>query len=212
MTKVDTSSEECRPCSFIDDATGQVDTVSADKQAAAGPGLPFARTMLRTATRPIALVPCAKGGTSIGPWKPAQDRATLYGSCVARVREADGHLAGMLWYQGESDAEKPLAEAHRWSASFVEMAGAFRRDVGAPKLPIVVVRISDKPRTDPARYPSWSAIQDQQARPPIPCTAIVSAEGLPRNPDDLHLTTQAQRTLGPELAAAMARLIAKGCR
>ncbi|WP_240500140.1 sialate O-acetylesterase [Sphingomonas montana] len=196
----------------LDDATGQIDTVSADKQAAVGPGLPFARAMRRTATHPIALVPCAKGGTSIGRWKPAQDRATLYGSCVARVREAGGHLAGLLWYQGESDAEKSLGEALGWTAAFVEMAGAFRHDLGVAKLPIVIVQIADSPRTDPDGYPSWRRIQAQQVRSPLPCSAIVSTRGLARNPDDLHLTTGAQQRLGPKLAAAMAGLIRRGCR
>ncbi|WP_380787064.1 sialate O-acetylesterase [Sphingomonas sp. R86521] len=196
----------------LDDATGQVDAVSADKQAAVGPGLPFARTMLRTTRHSIALVPCAKGGSSIARWKPVPDRAALYGSCVARVREAGGHLAGMLWYQGETDAETPLVDAAGWTAAFQQMTSAFRNDLAAPKLPIVIVQIADRPRTDSDRYPSWTAIQDQQVRPPLPCTAMVSAKGLPRNPDDLHLTTHAQRTLGPRLAAAMARLIAEGCR
>jgi len=196
----------------LDDASGQVDAVSTDKQAAVGPGLTFARAMLRTRGHSISLVPCAKGGSSIGRWKPASDRDSLYGSCVARVREAGGRPAGMLWYQGESDAGKPPAEAQSWTAAFERMAGAFRRDLSAPKLPIVLVQISDQPRTDPGRFPSWYVVQDQQSRPALPCTAIVSAKGLPRNPDDLHLTTQAQRTLGPRLAAAMARLIAKGCR
>ncbi len=196
----------------LDDASGQVDAVSADKQAAVGPGLTFARALLRKRQRPIALVTCAKGGTAIGRWKPASDRTTLYGSCVARVREAGGHLAGMLWYQGESDAEKPLIEAQGWTTAFQQMATAFRRDLAAPNLPIVFVQIADTPRANSGRYSSWHVVQDQQSRPPLPCTAIVSARGLPRNPDDLHLTTQAQRTLGPRLAAAMARLIAKGCR
>lgn len=196
----------------LDDASGQIDAVSADNQAAVGPGMSFARAMLRSARRPVALVPCAKGGTSIGRWAPAVDRATLYGSCIARVREAGGHLTGMLWYQGESDAEKPLANADRWAADFKQMADSFRHDLGKQTLPIVIVQISDRPGIDPDRYPGWSTIQAQQARPPLPCTAIVSARGLARNPDDLHLTTGAQQKLGPKLAAAMARLIQRGCR
>ncbi len=168
--------------------------------------------MLRSAGRPVALVPCAKGGTTIGRWTPAVDRTTLYGSCVARVREAGGQLTGMLCYQGESDAEKPPADADRWTAAFRQMATSFRQDLGKPNLPIVIVQIADRPRTDPDRYPSWIIIQAQQAQPPLPCTAIVSSRGLARNPDDLHLTTGAQQKLGPKLAAAMARLIEQGCR
>ena len=133
----------------LDDGSGQVDAVSADKQAAVGPGLTFARALLHKRQRPIALVPCAKGGTAIGRWKPASDRTTLYGSCVARVREAGGHLAGMLWYQGESDAEKPLIEAQGWTTAFQQMATGF----AATSLHRTCRSLSSRSRTRRARIP-----------------------------------------------------------
>jgi hypothetical protein len=195
----------------LDDATGQVDAVSADPQAAVGPGLFFARAMLRRGRSAIALVPCAKGGSSIGRWQPGGDRATLYGSCVARTAAAGERPAGMLWYQGESDALQTTT-AVGWTASFRRMVDGFRRDVDAPRLPIVVVQLADQPREGDARYPGWASIREQQARPLGPCIAMVSAGGLPRNPDDLHLSTGAQRLLGVRLADAMAALRKAGCR
>ena len=39
----------------------------------------------------------------------------------------------------------------------------------------------------------------------------VPAARLARNPDELHLATAAQRTLGRRLARAMTRLIRRGC-
>ena len=76
----------------LDDATGQIDAVSVDRQAAVGPGLFFARTISAASHRPVAVVPCAKGGTTIGRWAPGGGRDTLYGSCIARIREAGGHV------------------------------------------------------------------------------------------------------------------------
>lgn len=90
------------------------------------------------------------------------------------------------------------------------MATSFRHGVGKPNLPIVIVQIADRPRTNPGRYPSWAIIQTQQVEPSLPCAASVSSGGLARNPDDLHLTTGGQQKLGPKLAAAMARLIERG--
>ena len=194
----------------LDSAAGQTDMVSADRQAGVGPGLFFARAMRTRGGRPIVLVPCAKGGSSIGRWKPDRSRDTLYGSCLARVRAAGGRVRGLLWYQGESDAGKPPESAARWSAAFRELVNAFRNDLGMSGLPIVYVRIGDRP-DDAARYPSWAAIQRQQLRPRMPCSRIVSAEGLPRKPDRLHLTTAAQRRLGRALAEAMGRLLRRGC-
>lgn len=194
----------------LDDASNQIDSVSSDRQAAVGPGLTFARTLVRMRGRPVALVPCAKGGSAIAEWTPGPDRRALYGACVARTREAGGRPAGLLWYQGESDAR--LAAAQDWGQRFAALIAAFRTDVDAPRLPVVFVQIADRPRMDADRYPGWATVQDQQARLSLPCVAMVSARALDRNPDDLHLTTGAQRILGRRIATAMAALLRNGCR
>jgi hypothetical protein len=197
----------------IDSAQGQIDTVSEDRQAAVGPGLFFARALHSQDGRPVALVPCAKGGTSIGRWKAGGGRDTLYGSCLARAREAGGPLAGLVWYQGETDAEKADA-GPAWRAAFEDLVSSIRHDLGAPRLPIVFVQLADAPaQKEGARpYPSWTAIQDAQAKPLDACVAMVSAKGLGKREDDLHLTTASQRVLGARLAKAMHDLQTGGCR
>ncbi|GAA0673162.1 hypothetical protein FHT00_001595 [Sphingomonas insulae] len=193
----------------LDDAANQVDPVSADPQAAVGPGLPFARSLLRMRGHRVGLVPCAKGGSAIAAWVPGADRSTLYGSCAARVRDAKGRLAGLLWYQGESDTRG--ATSHTWRSGFAAIVAAFRNDWNAPRLPIVFVQIADRPRIGADRYPDWTVVQAEQARVSLPCVAMVSTRTLRRNPDDLHLTTDAQRILGLRLAKAMATLQRQGC-
>lgn len=198
----------------LDDATGQIDAVSVDRQAAVGPGLFFARTISAASHRPVAVVPCAKGGTTIGRWAPGGGRDTLYGSCIARIREAGGHVAGILWYQGESDAEKAPASAARWRGTFATIVAAFRADLKQSRLPIAFVQLSDKPTLDALRYPSWEVIRQQQmeAGQETRCVTMVPAAGLPRNSDDLHLSTAAQRELGARLAKAMQTLTHSRCR
>ena len=80
----------------LDSAEGQIDAVSEDRIAAVGPGLFFARALRAGAGEAIALVPCAKGGSSIGRWKSGGGRDTLHGSCLARAGEA-GRIDGVLW-------------------------------------------------------------------------------------------------------------------
>lgn len=196
----------------LDDAAGQVDAVAEDRQAGVGPGLFFARALLKHRNRPILLVPCAKGGSAIGRWAPGAGRDTLYGACLARAREAGGRVAGMLWYQGESDtgsAEKAAA----WKASFETLVASLRRDLAAPRLPVVFVQLADR-ATSPeraARYPAWETVQQAQTSLSLRCTRMVPAKDLPLNADELHLSTAGQRALGPRLAAAMARLRKGGC-
>ncbi|MEC3911865.1 sialate O-acetylesterase [Sphingobium sp. CR2-8] len=196
----------------LDSAIGQVDVVSADRLAAVGPGLFFAREFLGRTGRHVALVPCAKGGSAMKAWKPDSARKTLYGSCLSRARLSNATVSGMLWYQGETDA-RDSTEAHKWSGRFKAMIKAIRRDLRSPRLPIVFVALADEPaQSAPAGpFPAWTAMQRAQHAFHLRCTAVVSSQGLSRNSDDLHLTTNAHRQLGPALAAAMMRLLSQGC-
>ncbi|WP_343518216.1 sialate O-acetylesterase [Sphingomonas sp.] len=196
----------------LDDAAGQVDAVAEDRQAGVGPGLFFARAMLKRRTRPILLVPCAKGGSSIGRWAPGGGRDTLYGACLARVREAGGRIAGVLWYQGESDTGSD-EKAAAWKARFAALVASLRRDLAAPRLPVVFVQLADR-ATSPeraARYPAWATVQQAQAAVSLGCTHMVPAKGLTLNADELHLSTAGQRALGQRLAVAMEGLRKGGC-
>lgn len=194
----------------VDTAVNQIDAVSADPAAGVGPGLFFAQAL--QAKRPftrIGLVPCAKGGTSISQWAPSLNRMSLYGSCLARASEAmaQGKIAGILWYQGESDADS-LSDAQAWPQRFALMMASFRHDLGQPSLPLVVVGLGDRPMAGPyaARFSAWATVQLAQSQMSLPSQANVSAAGLPRNDDQLHLSTEAQAVLGERLAGAMLTL------
>lgn len=189
----------------LDDAAGQSDPVSADTKAAVGPGLFFARALSPAQGRRVALLPCAKGGSALAQWTPAVGRESLYGSCVARVRQAGGRVAGLLWYQGETDAQDNV-QAARWSDRMRTLIAAFRRDLDVARLPVVVVTLADRPDCNARRFPAWEAVRMQQANLDLPDMAHVSAAGLPLLADGLHLDTAAQRVLGRRVAAAMIRL------
>jgi hypothetical protein len=195
----------------LDSSEGQIDAVSADAAAAVGPGLAFARARLEAdPDRRILLVPCAKGGTAIAEWTPAADRSTLFGSCVARAREAKarGRLRGALWYQGESDTRTAEA-ATGWSGRFEAMLSAFRAAVAQPNLPVIVVSLGDPPETGEyaGRYPHWETVRFAQNALRLDHVRVVLARGLPRNPDRLHLSTAGQLTLGLRLADAAETLV-----
>ncbi len=73
----------------------------------AGLGLTFAVAMVESTGVPVGLVACAHGGTSMEQWNPSkkeQGGASLYGSMLRQVKLAGGKVKGVLWYQGESDA------------------------------------------------------------------------------------------------------------
>ena len=66
----------------------------------------------QTNRRALGLIPCAHGGTSMAQWDPAlQDKGgdSLYGAMIRRFQLIGGKVAGVLWYQGESDASPSAA-------------------------------------------------------------------------------------------------------
>ena len=80
-----------------------------------GCGLTFAKTRLDRTGVPVGLVASAHGGTSMQQWDPAlrdQGGNSLYGATVERFRAVGGSVAGILWYQGESDANPADAAAY----------------------------------------------------------------------------------------------------
>lgn len=90
----------------------------------------------------------------------------------------------------------------------MNLVDTFRRDLATPRLPVVLVRLADAParHQDEGRYPGWGIVQDAQASVRMGCVKVVEADGLLKIADDLHLSTAAQRRLGPRLAAAMRQL------
>lgn len=188
----------------LDTAAGQIDPVSVDTNAGVGPGLAFAKMMrVRDPRRSIILVPCAKGGTSLKQWSPDPSRATLYGSCLARAREVmpSGRLAGLLWYQGESDARDQVS-ARQWGERFETLVTAFRTDLAVPVLPVLMIGIADQPKVGrfADQFAFWSIVQQEQVNMTGANLHYVSAAGLEKLDDDLHLSTKGQIDLARRMA------------
>lgn len=190
----------------IDSAGNQIDAVSADPSAGVSPAFAFAKAVVEE--RPessILLVPCAKGGTLIAAWASAKGRDTLYGSCLARAREAAelGTIAGVLWYQGESDTDS-YELAGVWPRAFANIVSALRADLGKPDLPVLMVSIGDRPVNGryAARFIAWHELQAAQSALLAPGVMVVPAAALDQNDDELHLSTIGALELGQRLADA----------
>ncbi|RYG32452.1 MAG: hypothetical protein EOO01_34235, partial [Chitinophagaceae bacterium] len=78
----------------------------------------------------------------------------LYGAMLERIKLAGGTLRGVLWYQGESDAD-PVQSA-TYEERFESWVHALRADTGISDLPVIVVQLSrvvnDAP---PESHQSW---------------------------------------------------------
>lgn len=171
------------------------------------PGLAFGLVMHRRTGIPQGLVACAHGGTSMAQWSPQlRDKggASLYGALIRRCRKLGQPVAGVLWYQGESDANSEATVSH-YSANMKKLVAATRRDLKLPRLPWVVVQIGCHACPENGSY--WNRIQDQQRRLPesIPHLDVVPTLDLELD-DGIHISGRGQQVLGGRLARAASRL------
>jgi hypothetical protein len=190
-----------------DDGRDQVDAVSYDR-GGYSPAMAFALRLLeRDSTLRIGLIPCAKGASAIGEWQRSLSDATLYGSCLKRVRAAApvGSLRGMLVFQGEADAVGTPEPGHAaprastWDSSFVAFIRDFRADVALPRLPVVFAQLGDI--GNPEGFPHWAEVQRRQEALRFPQTAMIRAVGLPLF-DGIHYTPAGAREIGRRFADA----------
>ncbi|MCS6830393.1 MAG: sialate O-acetylesterase [Armatimonadota bacterium] len=174
----------------------------------AGLGLSFAKAMVEATGVPIGLVPCAHGGTSMSQWSP--DLAylgggSLYGSMLRRVKAVGGRVKGVLWYQGESDANP--TDAPLFAERFIRLVERVRADFYSPALPFYTVQIGRfvVAMTHEGEL-AWNQLQDTQRRlaEQIPHTAVVASVDLELD-DLIHIGTQGLKRLGKRLAKVALR-------
>lgn len=175
-----------------------------------GPGLAFGQEMQRRTGIPQGLIPCALGGTSMQQWDPAlksQGGKGLYGATLRRFLKNGGRVAGVVWYQGCSDANDN--DAQLYTRRMKKLVQSFRRDCGQPALPWAIVQIarviqSASTMVAAKSQQNWHSIQEQQRllTGVIPHCTVVPAIDLELD-DGIHLSGREQNRLGRRLAQAM---------
>ena len=178
----------------------------------AGLGIAFGKELVRRLGVPIGLLACSHGGTSMAQWDPALlDRGgeSLYGSMIRRVRAAGGRVAGMTWYQGESDANPDAGPVY--GEAFTSFVNALRAELGQPEMPVLYVQLGRfyaDPTPESERW--WHEIREAQRRvePDIQPAAMVAASDLSLD-DIIHVDAPGMRRLGIRMAR-LAHVVAYG--
>ncbi len=168
-----------------------------------GPGIYFARHLAEATGKNIGLIPCALGGSKIDQWDPAGKRhgdSTLYGAMLQRVRLAGfENIRGLVWYQGESEAL--MGQAETYEAKLFNLIESFRRDIGRPDLPVLIVQIGRFLIRDPAGDFNWEALRNVQLKVASDHPGIFITNGIDLELDDvIHLSSRGQQRLGARLA------------
>jgi carbohydrate esterase-like sialic acid-specific acetylesterase len=189
----------------IDSIIGQVDMVSIDRHPGVGPALAMADAFAaKYPSVKIGLIPCARGGSSIRRWQRDLSRSSLYGSCINRQKEAEEHgkVRALVFWQGGQDG-KNQDEARHWGENFKNMITAWRRDLGDPNLPVIMLVLKPGTPQTLRKYPYRDIVREQQLSVEMPYLTKIETIGYSYYDDDIHLTTAGQLALGPALAAAL---------
>lgn len=158
----------------------------------------------------IGLIPCAVGGSPVAAWVPGYfydaTKSHPWDDAMRRAKLAlqAGTLKGILWHQGESDANAKSAPLYE--AKLHDLIARFRAELQAPAVPFIVGQIGKF-----AGAP-WNEFQNQVDRVhrdvplKVKGTAYVSAEGLNHKGDKLHFDADSYRVFGKRYAEAYLKL------
>jgi len=185
---------------------------SKPDNAGYGPGVDFARELVKKDDKVlVALVPCARGGSSIGLWGA---NGSEYKKALARAQKAlsdfpkgTARIAGVLWLQGESDS---VEKRHGvYAEKLTDLVRRLRADLNDPQLPFIACTIGSF-NTKP-NFPYVKEINSILLTLPQrePYTACVDARDLPGHIGDrVHYNTESQVIMGQRYAAALHALMA----
>lgn len=173
-------------------------------------GMSFAKEMLllnQDSIR-IGLIPCAVGGSSAEQWlyDSLYRGVYLYSNFERKVNVAKtaGEIKGILWHQGESNANAIALESY--SRVLDSLFYKMRQTCGNPELPIIMGEL--------ARFLAWNEYHGYH----IPMNKLlmkktkesanlflVSSEGLTSKGDSVHFNSASLRELGRRYAQVIVK-------
>ena len=189
--------------SGVDDLDAARENDRKYREIGASLGVRFGKRIVKATGVPVGLIVCSHGGTSIEQWDPGrrdEGGRSLYGSMVRRVRACGGRVAGMLWYQGESNANPQTSSAYKERMrAFIE---AVRRDFSTPALPFLQVQLArffgDANSLPPDH---WNRIQQVQLDLTMEMKQVGLVAAIDSALDDIiHINTPSLKRLGDRLA------------
>lgn len=169
-----------------------------------GPEVSFAHELARTFPKDqIILVKQAASGSLIKQWQPGE---ALYKGLLRQVGFAtkvypDAKVDGIVWMQGESDAQDTLKTANQYGSQLETLVSRLRQDLVSPDSVFVFGQINLE---HPDFKASIDAVRQQQeaAQQHLPNALMVSTANLGKLNDGIHYNAAGQLELGKRFAQA----------
>jgi len=167
-------------------------------------GLSFAKTLIKKIPDGISIliIPTAIGGSSIRQWlgDSVYRNVKLFSNFLAKVEIAkqNGIIKGILWHQGESDANEKDIPLHKQRLGLLFLK--FRTAVGNTKLPVLLGELGSF-SDNPVNFNLINkAIHEYAAEDKN--SGVISTKDLKDKGDHLHFNSKGQRTMGKRFAKA----------
>lgn len=180
----------------LNDSTDASDDPNAEMGIAGiSPYLSFGKRYSEMSNRPVGLISTAKGGQPISRWDRRTD-GTLFSNMLEKIRECGGRVAGILWYQGCTDACPDCAD--NYFEAFKYMVNDLREELGCV-VPFFTFQLNRELHAESAA--GWGKIREaqRQAAIQIPETYIMSTTNCPIS-DGIHNNAHSNILLGERLA------------
>lgn len=164
----------------------------------------FGKTMIKNIPDSISvlIIPTAVGGSSISQWLGDSlfRNVKLFSNFLAKVEigKQYGTIKGILWHQGESDANEKNIPLYpeRLSKLFIKFRPAIEND----NLPILLGELGSFSKNKEGFELINKAIHNYSAQDAN--TTVISTGDLKHKGDSLHFNSKAQRTMGKRFAEA----------
>ena len=166
-----------------------------------GPGLYFALEMQNLCNGiPQGVIPCGIGGASLEEWNPKYDDK-LYAAAKRRFHECGGHIKGIFWHQGETQAMGNATDT--FVSEMKTLVDCMRKDFGE-NLPFVQVQLNKYMGASKENDAAWNKIRELQRTLDQHINNLVTVYSVDCELDDLiHLSSESQEIIGKRAAEAM---------
>jgi lysophospholipase L1-like esterase len=169
-----------------------------------GPEVSFAQALARAFPKDrIILVKQAASGSLIRQWQPGE---ALYQGLLRQVGFAtkvhpEAKVEGIVWMQGESDAENTLNTAQQYGTRLETLVSHLRQDLASPDSVFVFGQVNLE---HPDFKTSIETVRQQQeaAQQHLPNALMVSTDKLGKLNDGIHYNAAGQLELGKRFAQA----------
>ena len=167
-------------------------------------GLSFAKTLIKKVPDSVSIlmIPTAIGGSSIKQWlgDSLYRNVKLFSNFLSKLQIAkqNGIIKGILWHQGESDANENHIPLHKQRLHL--LFSKFRTEIGNNELPVLLGELGSF-SNNPADFNLINkAIHDYAAEDKN--SRVISTKDLKDKGDHLHFDSEGQRTMGKRFANA----------